>query len=76
VIRGRVKLHCCLLDGDCRAVGAPARLHIVMKRRHVTIALSRDAKLLRRTTSYASGGEIQADDYRSVWVTVDSREVM
>lgn len=46
-----MKIHCCLLDKQCRSFGAPLRLHIDARKYHYTIALTPDARLFRHEKS-------------------------
>lgn len=47
-----MKIHCCLLDRECREIGAPARLQIATRTRFITIALWPSARMQRYPYDY------------------------
>jgi hypothetical protein len=44
-----VKLHCCLIDKDCRQYGVPPRLHLDTRWFHAAIALRPSARFAHFT---------------------------
>lgn len=70
----RVRIHCCLLDRDCRSVGKPARVNIRTRNWFVIVALAPGSRVtVRRDDAppYVKGEPWNPDLYRSAWITVD-----
>lgn len=64
-----MKVHCCLLDKDCRKYGAPARIHLITEKRNIGIALRPSDRFMERRKNAPNFVSYDPKHYKAKWIS-------